>query len=90
MKRFEEQVALTCSKNPNQFVFVGLVVRIEVGSVRLILKQKWPVHVMGRDLSPQLVAGTSPLVSATHRVGVEVVKVSCRPLRLLNDFSASQ
>ena len=44
---------------------------------------------MGRDMSPRLVAGTSPLVCATHGVGVKVVKVGCRPLRLLNDISAT-
>ena len=42
---------------------------------------------MGRDLSPRLVAGISPLLCATQAVGV---KVGYRPLRLLNDFSASQ
>ena len=35
MKRFEEQVARTCSKNPNQFEIVGLVAGTKVGSLRL-------------------------------------------------------
>ena len=35
MKRFEDQVAGTCSKNPNQFEFAGLVVWTKVASLRL-------------------------------------------------------
>ena len=62
----------------------------ELGPCHKILKQRWPVHVMGLDSCPRLVAGTSLLLCATHGVGVKVEKVGCRPLRLLNDFSASQ
>ena len=35
IKRFEKQVAGTCSKNSNQFEFVGLVAGTKAGSLRL-------------------------------------------------------
>ena len=53
---------------------MGLVAGTKVGSLRLNFEaEKWPVHVMGRDLNLRLVAGISPLVCAIHEVGVKVV-----------------
>ena len=89
MKRFEEQVARTCCKNPNQFEIVGLVAGIKVGSLRLTIEAEMASSCNEADMSPRLVAGTSPFVCATHGFGVKVVKVGCRPLRLLNELSAT-
>ena len=65
-KRFEEQVAGNSPKNSNWFEFVGLIAGIKVGPCDLILKQKWPVPIIG--LVQRLVAGTSRGTTESLRV----------------------
>ena len=53
VKRFEDQVAGTCSKNPNQFEFVGLVVGTKVGSLRLNFEAEMASSRNGLRLVPK-------------------------------------